>query len=210
MGKDRAKRCGDREIICFQLSTLSLIRTEKSLVYFKSPLWKRKRKALSASAMLIRIEQTVWQKRHNVLNLVWHLKGLTIIIFPPPPSPPDLNCGISVHQSHLPPWLWNEKFRALKDDLWEFRWLWSGRSMTLLPHCEVCAAVSSTWHLLFAPQRLRVPHWWACGDKRKLVRTTAKKEEKQINDCLLFVGYFSAFDYCTKTFHVCDGPKISH
>lgn len=84
MGKDRAKRCGDREIICFQLSTLSLIRTEKSLVYFKSPLWKRKRKALSASAMLIRIEQTVWQKRHNVLNLVWHLKGLTIIIFLPP------------------------------------------------------------------------------------------------------------------------------
>lgn len=30
--------------------------------------------------MLIRFEQIVWQKRHNVLNPVWHLKGLNIII----------------------------------------------------------------------------------------------------------------------------------
>lgn len=57
---------------------------------------------LSGPVMLIRFEQIVWQKGHNVLNPVWHLKRIeynnpssqSICLSP--------KCGISVFLSHLP------------------------------------------------------------------------------------------------------------
>lgn len=53
--------------------------------------------------MLIRFEQIVWQRRHNVLNPVWHLK-VSIEYNNPSPQSISLSpeCGISVFLSRLP------------------------------------------------------------------------------------------------------------